>query len=149
MMMTIVCQKVVGAKSVISSNEILEDKVLSAAAKDAVQFIEMSSTIDNHLVLSRILGGSKQVVSGIKYELQLEVSPTDCPRGHIVDDNVSCVVFEGAQVIYEVEIWYKSWATPSLQSCKIKRFREIGSSEWIIPFNHEKIDNDVINENVE
>lgn len=138
----------VGAKSAISQNEILEDKVLSSAAKDAVHYIEMSSSIDNHLVLSRILGGSKQVVSGIKYELQLEVSPTDCPRGHIVDDSVSCLVFEGAQLIYEVEIWYKSWTTPSLQSCKIKRFREIGS-EWIIPFNHEKNDNDVINENVE
>jgi len=139
-------QKVVGAKSVISSNELIEDSVLQSAAKDAVRFIEMSSTIDNHLVLSRFLGGTKQVVSGVKYELQLEIVPTDCPRGH-VESSVKCNLFEGAQVVYDVDVWYKSWTTPSLQSCKIKRYRELGSSEWTIQFNDEKIED--TNENIE
>jgi hypothetical protein len=133
-------QKVVGAKSLLSYDEIQEDTILASAAKDAVRHIEMQSTIDNHLVLSRILSGSKQVVSGIKYELQLEVLPTDCPRGFVADENSSkrCSTFEGSQVIYDVDLFYKSWANPPLQSCTIKRYREIGSSDWTIPFNHNK-----------
>jgi len=134
-------QKVVGAKSVLLYDELQEDTILASAAKDAVRCIEMESTIDNHLVLSRILSGTKQVVSGIKYELQLEVTPTDCPRGFLDDEKSSqksCSNFEGSQVIYDVDLFYKSWANPPLQSCTIKRFREIGSSDWTIPFNHNK-----------
>jgi hypothetical protein len=72
----------VGDSRAVPAEELLSPDVL-AAAEEVLLEVERSSsrTMQPQLLgLTRVLAASKQVVAGVKWELELELSPTTCRR---------------------------------------------------------------------
>ena len=72
----------VGDRRAVPAEELLSPDVL-AAAEEVLLEVERSSsrTMQPQLLgLTRVLAASKQVVAGVKWELELGLSPTTCRR---------------------------------------------------------------------
>ena len=59
--------------------------------------------------LVRVVSGTKQLVSGMKYKFNIEIAPTDCSRNTPRDDETICTPNTDQSVLFNVEGWLRPW----------------------------------------
>ena len=123
---------VVGGKKYLPPEDLRSPEVL-AAAEAVMLEVERSSSRKQQpalLAVTSVLSASKQVVSGVLYELEVELSPTVCPRNK--DPRVDpaaelrerCKQNEQFGRVFEATALHRAWVKEAPWTVTVKRFRD-------------------------
>ena len=96
--------KLVGGHSSIS--DVSAPEVVAAGVAVARHFDSTSSSRLNVASFARVTSGTKQVVSGMKYEIEVELSPTACARDA---PNDSCTSVGPPFCVVKASVWSQPW----------------------------------------
>ncbi len=103
-----------GGRSPLSTLDLSSPPVLSAARDSLASGVEPSNSAFQAGLL-RVVSGSHQVVSGMRYELVLESRPSSCRKGSPLEDSCSAPAQSGQKAIITASVWVQPWRTPSSQ----------------------------------
>ena len=96
--------KLVGGHSSIS--DVSAPEIVAAGVAVARHFDSTSSSRLNVASFARVTSGTKQVVSGMKYEIEVELSPTACARD-AADE--SCTSVGPPFCVVKANVWSQPW----------------------------------------
>ena len=128
----------VGDRRPVPAEELQSADVL-AAAEEVLLEVERSSSrkVQPQLLgLTRVLAASKQVVAGVRWELEVSLSPTVCRRN--TDPRIDsaaelrerCKQNDQWARVFEATALHRAWVKEAPWTVTVKRFRDAGSGEW-------------------
>lgn len=89
-----------------------------AAANEAVRFFNAAGSLPHRLDFSEIVSGTRQVVAGVKYEMQLRAMDMDCPPSSVEQ----CAGL-GTNTLLEVKVWSRPWMAETPWLTQVIAFR--------------------------
>ena len=129
---------VVGGKKAVAPQDLRSPDVL-AAAEAVMLEVERSSSRKLQpalLGLTRVLAASKQVVAGVLWELEVELSPTTCPRHKDMRVDPAAELRERCKQndqfarVFEATALHRAWIKEAPWTVTVKRFRDAGKGDW-------------------
>ncbi|GMR62249.1 hypothetical protein PMAYCL1PPCAC_32444 [Pristionchus mayeri] len=94
---------------------------------------EGSSDVANLLIPIKVVSARSQVVAGIKWEYEVLVGESDCPRRAIAVSQLSkekCALKkDGTRSLYKIAFWEKPWE--NFEQFSIEKIRSVASTEHI------------------
>ncbi|OON23240.1 hypothetical protein X801_00854 [Opisthorchis viverrini] len=103
-----------GGKQPLTSEDFTSDQ-FGELVKQANHQCNLAGNQEEWYIQEAILGGTKQIVSGVSYEFHLRQRKTGCAREEMLKRNPNestplCVAQENATVIVcSVKLWHQSW----------------------------------------
>jgi len=98
-------KRIVGGHEPLSATELTDPAILSVAQKIAIEFDKTTSSVYTSGVV-RVVEGTKQVVSGMNYELSVEIAESNCKK----PQTAPCSPLQGAPILtLTAQVWTQPW----------------------------------------
>jgi len=129
----------VGGARAVPEEELRSPEVL-AAAQQVLFEVERGASRQQQpslLGVTRVLAASRQVVAGVKWQLEVELAPTSCPRtiaevglDPTLEWREKCRPSAEFSRVFEATALHRAWITEAPWTVTVTRMRETGKS-WV------------------
>ncbi|GMS78104.1 hypothetical protein PENTCL1PPCAC_279, partial [Pristionchus entomophagus] len=87
----------------------------------------------NHLIPIKVVSAKSQVVAGTKWEYEVLVGESECPRGTVAASQLSkdkCTLkANGNRSLYKIVLWEKPWE--NFEQFNVEKIRSVSAAEVI------------------